>query len=429
VAYRLHSKLLLRPSLFARLCAVPVMMLVAGCQSNVQHDLIAREMRMQEDQIYAMEDYLAQYQQLICKYRAENAALRRQLAEVEDTDATLPTRPSPPARNGTPPAIKGPEIEVPATPPANGTRPQPQIDVPEVPPLEETTSSDTELEFEHQAITPVAALEETAQERVIRDVWLHGEVVDNDAGGGPRLVVDVEPLDSNGRPVPFAGTLSLMLLALNEDGGQQSLARWDFSSDEVQSAVDVASASHLIRFHLELPPEKPIAESTEIWARLLPQGGNKLLANAAIDLHEPGHFSSLPDVPVPREPAEERPVVAALYGETPTTPPAVSAELNDAGWSIARPGEPANLEHEADDADEQWRPSSEPIPTVIARPVPVRPKQRLSQTATRPKTPPKTVEAEVRPPAGWSPDRPAGAAADASRMANTPMRPSWSATR
>ena len=146
MAYRLHSKLLLRPSLFARLCAVPVMMLVAGCQSNVQHDLIAREMRMQEDQIYAMEDYLGQYQQLICKYRAENAALRRQLAEVEDTDATLPTRPSPPARNGTPPAIKGPEIEVPATPPANGTRPQPQIDVPEVPPLEETTSSDTELE-------------------------------------------------------------------------------------------------------------------------------------------------------------------------------------------------------------------------------------------------------------------------------------------
>lgn len=52
-------------------------MFVAGCQSNAQYDQVARELRMQEDELYAMEDYVAQYQQLVCKYRNENAGRYR----------------------------------------------------------------------------------------------------------------------------------------------------------------------------------------------------------------------------------------------------------------------------------------------------------------------------------------------------------------
>jgi len=54
---------------------------IAGCQSNSDRDLIARDRRMQEDQMWAMQDYLQQYQQLICRFRSENASLRRQLNE------------------------------------------------------------------------------------------------------------------------------------------------------------------------------------------------------------------------------------------------------------------------------------------------------------------------------------------------------------
>ena len=42
---------------------------------------------MQEDQIYAMQDYMQQYQQLVCQYRSENASLRRQLAEGHADDS------------------------------------------------------------------------------------------------------------------------------------------------------------------------------------------------------------------------------------------------------------------------------------------------------------------------------------------------------
>ena len=82
-------------------------MLLAGCQSGAQFDQVARELRMQEDQLYALEDYLEEYQRLVCKYRSENASLKRQLAEngisqVEDaTRSNDRTRPKPAPAEGT----------------------------------------------------------------------------------------------------------------------------------------------------------------------------------------------------------------------------------------------------------------------------------------------------------------------------------------
>ena len=57
------------------------MVAVVGCQNNSQRDLMARDRRMQEDQIYALQDYITQYQQLLCRYRSENCELKRQLAD------------------------------------------------------------------------------------------------------------------------------------------------------------------------------------------------------------------------------------------------------------------------------------------------------------------------------------------------------------
>src|ERR1044072_4982447 len=51
---------------------------MSGSQSNAERDLVARDRRLQEDQLYAMQDYISQYQQLVCRIRSENASLRRQ---------------------------------------------------------------------------------------------------------------------------------------------------------------------------------------------------------------------------------------------------------------------------------------------------------------------------------------------------------------
>ncbi len=428
MANRSQSKRPLWPSLFALVGAALVLPLLAGCQSNVQQDLVAREMRMQEDQIYAMEDYLAQYQELICKYRAENAALRRQLGEDDDT---LPARrPSPRDPNG--PAI---EVRPPRT---NGT-PPPQLELPEVPPLEETTSNEPDGEValatgrtgtdDVPSATQAVALEPATEKKPIHDAWLHGEVVGNETGGGPRLIVEIEPRDADGNATQFTGPLSLMLLAADGGGAQESLARWDFAPNEVRSAIDAANEGRTIRFQLELPADTPASDPTEIWVRLLPRGGEKVLAHAAIDLTEPNRFSSLPIDSPPRERPPRRRAIAAANSHRPSRQPALDSNVNDAGWTIARPGEPATLAVDANDPDGRWRPSSEPIPTAVATSTPTRPKPRPTRPASLPapraKTPVAVTEALRKP--GWSPHR-SGEPSDEKRMA-TRHRPSWSATR
>lgn len=391
---------------------------------------------MQEDQLYAMEDYLAQYQQLICKYRSENAALRRRLADDVDDEVETPTpRAAPRKRNG-------PAIEAPPTPRTDGT--EPPLDVPEVPPLEETTSSNSDLKFQSaladgeaasatgqhtpdaSAIAPAVALEPAPEPNRVEDVWLHGKIVANDAGGGPRLVVDVEPLDGLGRYAKFDGELSLMLLAPADGGEPQSLARWDFAPPDVQTDIDSAIGEPAIRFYLELP-EDAAAESTQLWVRLLPSAGGKVLAHAPVDLRQPGEFTSRIDKKGndAREITSEEPVTAAVYSEPTGGAPPDKSDLYDGGWTIARPGEPAGLPTAEDQSDGEWRASLEPPPPVVAASKPARPTPRVHRPTTRLKAA-KTAVTGIRRPSGWSPDRPTYSAAIVPPAAT---RPRWSATR
>jgi hypothetical protein len=434
VAYRSQSKRLCGPARWTLLCAV-LAPWASGCQSNVQHDLVARELRMQEDQIYAMEDYLAQYQQLVCKYRSENSALRQQL-RARDEDTLPAPRPSSGRRDGGG-ATGGPAIEAPR-PGTNGTRPPQDLEVPEVPPLKETTSFDAggeaslaagESPEAEGAVQPVSGSEPAPRGRRIESVWLHGEVLENVDGGGPRLLVEVEPLDAAEQSVKFRGALSLMLLAPDAGGAPQSLARWDFAPDEVQSAFDEA-AGPMARFQLELPADTPISESTTIWVRLLPNGGEKRLAHAAIDLSGPGQFSSVSPSPRPAEEitATPRQLENATGNDGLSGTAAMETDFNEGGWATATPGNPANLSDAKEESSGQWRASSEPMPVAAARSRPARPKPRIDRTPRKSELP-RPVAADVLKPPGWSSDRPDGASPEGPRTATREGRPRWSATR
>jgi hypothetical protein len=113
---------------------------VAGCANNSERDIIARDRRMQEDQVYAMQDYVQQYQDLVCRYRSENASLRRQLA-AGYVDGSYDDQPQPtPAARSRRPSRNGPQFESPRTPLRQQQQPDdPQIETPEVPPLQTTT--------------------------------------------------------------------------------------------------------------------------------------------------------------------------------------------------------------------------------------------------------------------------------------------------
>jgi hypothetical protein len=446
---------------------------MAGCQNNSERDLIARDRRMQEDQIYALQDYVNQYQQLLCRYRTENNALRQQMSqgyivEPQPSDRRM-TPDTSRIRNGGPAPNVSPRFQEPRTP--SDERPsqpatQPEIDVPDVPPLKSTTSSEVESPDasqvqlseadSHDVATPrvlTAAHEEPAPRTPVADeaatpeasapaaapaepivnspsaphppasdILLSGEVVANEDGGGPRLVVDVEPFDFAGRVESFTGSLSLMLLARDGDGRPHNLGRWNYNASQVRDAINPQANEPTMRFFIELPTDSPVVGPTELWVRMVSPDGARRLAHAKIELSQPGVFSSRAN----KLWAAEEAVVAASYSAA--TPPAtdVAAVTNEGGWSVAEPGKPANLP--AGLLDEsgggRWRASSEPMPAIIATSTPAPPSGEMNNPLRPIERSP--VSATTEPPAkrpAWAPDRESGP----SRRVGT--RPSWSATR
>jgi hypothetical protein len=404
---------------------------------------------MQEDELYALEDYLDQYQKLVCKYRAENASLKRQLGE--NGVAPSPSRPA----NGTRPAPAGPKIDSPG--PTNGTPPPPDVDTPDIPPLEETTSINSASKGRGRKtnsriklaggkiadgkVTHAQAIAfEPVERETVKEVWLHGEVVANETGGGPRILVQVEPLDAKGRATAFNGPLSLMLMAPAEAGVRVPVARWDYRPQDVRTAVQANGDGKTIQFHLELPPDTPISEGTQMWVRLLKRGGAKLLAHADIKLSEPGLFSSRAQVGrdngMPSGSSRDAAPMGATADEEGTTAnhaggrsfatrdSAVNSEMIDGGWTIARPGQPAGIPNDVATDSSDWRMSHEPPPTVTASSATAKPKPRVSRPRES-RTPRNLAKAKTPTPATWSPDR-TGGTPDRVRTAT---RPTWSANR
>jgi hypothetical protein len=441
VANRSHTKRLALNSLAALCCAVIGPLLIAGCQSNAQYDQAARELRMQEDQLYAMEDYVTQYQELLCKYRSENAELRRQLAARGGA-----TTPATRRQNGTLPTPNGPEIDIPSTPAVPDTDGAPieqPLDIPDVPPLGETTLENpmrkksrhvtrdgVALASAHEADQTASAraieLRPAKKGQAVEDVALRGEVVENDAGGGPRLIVDVEPRDATGQPATFVGALSLMLVEPAGDGGRQKLARWDYKPKEVQTATDPASGER-IRFHVELPSDVPVPESAELWVQLLPRKSGRVVTHAAVNLQQPGLFASLGSESPAQNDTEEYPVVAAVYHEHQSVVPAVETEILDGGWTTALPGQPGGMVAGPGEAATEWRASSEPPPEAISTSVAAPPQPTTRNASSPPPKKDKSVSSKRRQRSTWSPER-LGASSVYKRR-DSAARPSWSATR
>jgi hypothetical protein len=289
-----------------------------------------------------------------------------------------------------------------------------------------------------------------------------GEVVANESGGGPRLMIDVVPFDKGGRVESFTGRISLVMTGANADGKQSRICGWEFGPNDVRAAVEPDASEPTMRFYVQLPDEAPIDQPAVLWARLVPLNGAKLFAHAKIDLTRPGVFSSHTsrfqqleesavatetkdlvapatfDEPLPPPEVdfagtaqlrdlEELPVGAPSIEEQPVTD--VASSLNEGQWAVALPGKPANLPPEARDESGAggWRASSEPIP--IAIPARSEPPAAQKEPPRKPEVRQTDVEAEsveakstvVRP--SWTAERGSGS------PRSVATRPGWSATR
>ncbi len=350
--------------------AIAIVVCAVGCRNNnSQREIFVRELRQQEDEIYQLEDYLAEYQQIIKQNRAENAKLRRELEELRGAKKATgdgqrinelpfggaagdrsPTPASSPDRvNGDgemPPIELGdpvmPDIDLgtPISPEelnAPGELPEGLQGARRLPAAMQLASAESD---NSEFIPPPLPVEPADS------VALYAEQAPTESQGDVQigLLAIVEPLRRDGGAGEFHGTLSLLVRDPLDDSEQPELARWDLSIEQVEEGWRDGNR-RVLDFALAMPPETPVGRPLELWVRLQPEGGEKLLSHTTIELSPPVNLVGVA--------ASGGPVRLVANEETSQTAWVAAAPTDSEGESIEAPA---------------WKTASQAPPAALAAP-------------------------------------------------------------
>jgi hypothetical protein len=270
-----------------------------GCRhADLQREIVEREMRLQEDELYRAHDLIASRERMIESVRQENASLKRDLEQARGGGSAVPpdlTPSMPPAPTGQPPTrtprprnggipqidIQPPTIEVPpqqappaGAPPAGGEAPnRSSMSAPRIKPAS------------HQVVLPEIA-DTPARESRIAAIALNQRLTGGfDADkrfGDEGITVVVEPRDHSGRIVRQSGRISVALIDPALPGEAGRVARWDFSAQEVEQRVRDGVPTEGIHLELRWPARPPEHEELMVFARLTTADGQRHEASQSI---------------------------------------------------------------------------------------------------------------------------------------------------
>jgi hypothetical protein len=301
-----------RAIVFASLCAAAA--LFSGCRGGYETDVLERELRHQEDRIYAMQDAIEEYQARLDATRRENDALRRELG----LDASSA---EPPTSGGRPAGVVPPVVIPPVGP----------IEIDPGVPLDQLNlrfPSSVLPDEESPPAEPPGMF--TRDDEPLSSAPVSQIVFNRMLTGG---------LNTDGRP----GDEGLMLVDPSRGEPTHHVARWDFSNEEAQLAWKRTLLGRGMHFEIVWPGDPPPGGTYELWARLLTPGGEKHLTRTTIRI-------------------DPSPGVGASRSESPDG--FISRQADASGWSqrIAPPDEPAAV------ATPNLRSPNRPTPIAPAAP-------------------------------------------------------------
>ena len=287
-------------------CAAAVAAIcLTGCKSDLNQQLLERELRYQEDQIYQLQDELQAACARLERSAGENASLKRQLGMSEGDSAAPRAAPARPRAGVPTPVTVPPALQIPDTPggPPTGPLAPPQLEG--VPPLPgerprtsavpPATTGDPEL-----SLPPSAGggeVRRLSHEELVADAGRATHLVvnatqtsclDTDGdGASDGLAVVFEPRDADERLVAVAGPVSIAVFdaAAGTDtatGEAAPIARWDIAAEETLTRFKRTSRQRGLAFQLPWPGRPPAGSHVRVAVRLAPAEGDPLEADATV---------------------------------------------------------------------------------------------------------------------------------------------------
>ena len=271
---------------------------LAGCKSDLNQQLLERELRYQEDQIYNLQDDLQDKCARLDSVAGENASLRRQLGvtEADPLKGTRPGRSRPaavPAPGAVPPAIEIPEaIRAPAA--RGGGLAPPALD--NSPPLPATSSSTTDpnpLSLPGSggaASAPAAAvavpvsydqpLSDGRPVRLVVTTTTTGCFDDNGDGQSDGINVTFEPRDSEEKLVAAEGAVSITVF--DAAAPTTPLATWTIPTEQAAAHFRRTTRLRGMHFPLRWTAAPPAGDHVRVVVHMAGADGMALETDATI---------------------------------------------------------------------------------------------------------------------------------------------------
>lgn len=312
-----------------------VLLMLAGCKTDLNQQLLERELRMQEDQIYHLQDQLLSKNTRLERTTGENASLRRQLgigdggSSAPGRGSSAPTFVSPPplpkvsvpgltAPGGSGAAPSGlrfgpgglpsstPTLPPPLTPPPASPAVSPGLAPPKldgVPPLPSAAiappvrrlsfeeSLDGEGRISHLVVNPART-----------------ECFDADGDGvAEGLALVIEPRDADERLVMAAGDVVVfvndpalpagtgLVPAVPTDPGEGAcIARWDIPEAEAQGHFRRTSRARGLHFLLRWPGPAPQSSTVYVHVVMTTFDGRVHRVDVPVAVQSSGAIRAVP---------------------------------------------------------------------------------------------------------------------------------------
>ena len=259
-------------------------LLSAGCRGG-RNEIVERELRLQEDKIFQLEDMVDQCHAMLESSRRENEALK-QHGDSSASDSTSTGSASGPSLS-VPPGISGTSRDGDDFEPLDLQPPKIESGVP-------TDGSGPSIDAP-RAKTPAAGTafrdEPPSDERLDRIVINKQLTGGRDAIGDHQdegLMVVFEPRGASGRWVQALGDVSIVVLDPTKRGAESRVARWNFTADEAAAHFRKSALGRGFHFELPWPSKPPTSRSLKLYVRLRTPEGEKFIAEATVPVDPPG---------------------------------------------------------------------------------------------------------------------------------------------
>lgn len=299
-----------RAAAFAAVLAV--LSMACGCKTDISQQLLERELRMQEDQIYLLQDELQDKCFRLDRIASENTSLKKQLGIV-DPDASLPrnislppgvaapARPSqlappaltlpepvgvPPVGSGSgPSASDGPRFSPPASAAPPASMAPPALDgVPPLPALpgDRGAADPSVRRLSHE--------ESLAVEAQISHIVVNPSKTEcfdgNGDGASDGLAIVFEPRDADERLVTAAGEVTIKAFdpaAADTAGGEGAcIATWEIAAADALGHFRRTSRARGLHFTLPWQTAAPTADHVRVHVRLTTFDGKSFETDATV---------------------------------------------------------------------------------------------------------------------------------------------------